>query len=252
MTDSVDCAVHREVLSADLDGEADGLELEAALAHEQDCVGCAQWYREVAAMSRSLRLGSAVGGPDLTASILDAAEDAGLLREPTAPPQHRSRLTLWRIVLGLVALGQLCIGMGQLVGIGTHSHGGADAGGHLFNESTAWNLALGIGFAAAAAWPRTARGLTPAAGAFLLVLVGFSVADLTAGTTTAARVASHALVMVGTVLLFLVDRSSRHHPGHGHRAETDDTTLFGRLDDQAEDLVGDVFIDRRHDPHRAA
>lgn len=246
----VDCAAHREVLSADLDGEADSLDLEAATAHEQSCAGCAQWYREVSTMSRSLRMGSAVGGPDLTASVLEAAAEAGLLTEPAPERHHRNRLTLWRVALALVALGQLCIGLSQLLGMGTHSHGGADGGGHLFNESTAWNLALGIGFAAAAAWPRTARGLTPAACAFLLVLFSFSVADLVAGTTTATRVASHALVLVGTVLLFLVDRAARHSPGHGHRAEADDLTLFGDLTD--DELSGVLTADRRHDPHRAA
>lgn len=243
------CLAHREVLSAALDGEADDLELEAAAAHEEGCADCARWHREVSTMSRSLRLGSAVGGPDLTAGVLAAASEAGLLLEPTPERPHRHRLTVWRVALALVALGQLCIGLSQLLGMGTHSHGGTDGGGHLFNESTAWNLALGIGFAAAAAWPRSARGLTPAACAFLLVLVSFSVADLVAGTTTASRVASHGLVLIGTVLLFLVDRASRHRPDHGHRASADDATLFGDL---ADDDLDAPLPARRHDPHRAA
>ena len=54
-----------------------------------------------------------------------------------------------RAALGLVALAQITIGLTQILGVGTtggHAgHGGELPAGHLFNESTAWNLAVGIG-----------------------------------------------------------------------------------------------------------
>ena len=250
-----DCSTVREVLSADLDGEADPTELAEAERHERRCPGCARWHRETAAMARSLRLGSAVGGPDLTARVLATAEQAGVLPAAARDRVVSGRLTPWRVALALVALGQLCIGLSQLLGMGAHSHGGADGAGHLFNESTAWNLALGVGFAAAAAWPRSARGLLPAALVFLVVLVAYSAADLAAGTTTPVRVASHVLVLLGTLLLLAVDRASRRGPGHGHRADADDLVLFGDLPGaDAEVRPGPSAVDGpdRHFPHRAA
>ncbi len=84
---------------------------------------------------------------------------------------------------------------------------------HLFNESSAWNIALGIGFAAAAVWPRLSSGMLPTSAVFVGVLVLVSVVDLLDGQVDLARIGSHTLVAVGMMLLLLVRKGYRSRPG---------------------------------------
>ncbi|TDV44256.1 hypothetical protein CLV71_114166 [Actinophytocola oryzae] len=49
------------------------------------------------------------------------------------------------------------LALGQLFGVGEHLHGTPPVASHLFNEGTAWNLALGIGLF----WPRSGLALRP-------------------------------------------------------------------------------------------
>ena len=77
---------------------------------------------------------------------------------------------------------------------------------HLFNESTAWNLAVGIGLLWAAFRARGTSGLIPVLGGFVLLLGVYSVQGLAAGTVAATRVAEHGLLLVGLVLLIVINR----------------------------------------------
>ncbi len=114
-----------------------------------------------------------------------------------------------------VAVAQITLGLAQVLGSGpvdaeTAGHGihGA-SGSHLFNESTAWNLALGLGLLWTALRPRATTGMVPVVAGFVVVLGVFSVQDLIAGQATVQRVTSHAILVLGLVLLLVVHRGRR-------------------------------------------
>lgn len=204
----MDCDICREALSARLDGEPEGVPADQVDAHLETCAFCRTWHAEAAALTRSLRVRPATPVPDLTAAILGAAP-------PITPPKPRGSLP--RILLGGVAIAQLTLGMAQVVGSWTMSmHAGHTmGGGHLFNESTAWNLAVGLGLLWTALRPAATSGMLPVLGAFIAVLIPYSASDLLSGTATASRVLSHLILVIGLGLLVLV-----HFGGHGPSGRT--------------------------------
>jgi predicted anti-sigma-YlaC factor YlaD len=130
---------------------------------------------------------------------------------------------LWpRYALGGVAVAQLALALAQFFGVGqaaTHAdHDAVPVASPLFNEGTAWNLALGVGLFWAAFRPRTASGLIPVLGGFLALLIAYSTHDVIAGTAPVTRVAGHGLLVAGLLLLILVHRQSGGaSPGHALR-----------------------------------
>ncbi|MCP2167677.1 putative anti-sigma-YlaC factor YlaD, contains Zn-finger domain [Goodfellowiella coeruleoviolacea] len=180
-------------------------------------------------LNRSLRVRPATTAPDLADEILARAP---------APPQ---RGWVLRAALGVVAVAQLALGLSQLLAVDAaeHSHGAAEMAGHLFNESTAWNLALGIGLGWVALRARDAAGLLPVLSGFVLLLVVLSVHDLITGAATTTRVASHGLLVLGLGLLYAVHRQCRDRgaptPGRPDAATSpdDDIDTDGDLDQPA-------------------
>jgi predicted anti-sigma-YlaC factor YlaD len=83
---------------------------------------------------------------------------------------------------------------------------------HLSHESTAWNLALGLGMLWTAFRPRATVGMLPVMTGFLFVLAGFSAHDLASGAVSVTRIASHGLLVAGLVLLAVVHRQHRRGP----------------------------------------
>jgi predicted anti-sigma-YlaC factor YlaD len=155
-----------------------------------------------------MRVGSVGRTPDLTASILTTVG----VPVPRSRPQRFlrwvSRDHPWRAALAVTALAQLALGLSQIFGIG-HDHGGMVMGteamtGHLFNESTAWNLAVGVGFLFAAWRPAATNGLLPVLATFTGLLTVFVITDSIAGQVTAERVASHAIIAVGVLVTVMV------------------------------------------------
>lgn len=171
--------------------------------HVRTCAACQVWRVRGSALTRSLRLRPAVEVPDLSAAILaDAAVPA---------PGRGS----WaRAALVAVSVAQLGLGLTQLLGAGT-THpghgavGGATIASHLFNESTAWNLAVGVGLLWAALRPRAATGLIPVLAGFVVFLAAYSVHDLVTGAAPVARVAGHGVLVAGLVLVVVVHRRLR-------------------------------------------
>lgn len=195
---SVDCRTCREALSARIDGEAEPEPAEETDAHLAACAACRAWQARAAAMARTLRVREASPVPDLGDAIL-----------ATAPVDTRG---WWpRLGLGVVAVAQLTLALGQLLGTGHEAFTG-----HLFNESTAWNLALGIGLFWAAFRPRAASGLVPVLGGFVLVLLVYSTIDLVSGAVPVTRVAGHGLLVAGLCLLVIVNRRTTRPP-HGNQ-----------------------------------
>ena len=188
-----------------------------------------------ASMPTLNRAATVVNGSAKSPSSLGARDGPGWARRRTCrdrswwpavrspkPHQRRRRGGFRWVRGGLAAAGvaQITVAIAQISGVdfgmvaaGEH---GVMTGAHLLNESTAWSLALGCGMIAAAIWPAAAPGLATVLGVFTAVLAGYVISDTWAGQVTAARVASHAPVIIGLVLVLLVyrervrDRRSAH------------------------------------------
>ncbi|MFD0919476.1 zf-HC2 domain-containing protein [Saccharopolyspora rosea] len=203
----MDCNTYREALSALLDGESSPIPEEQVEAHVAECPACRSWQRRATALTRAMRLRPAEPTPDLARSVLDAA----------GPLLRRRRARRWpRVLLGCVAVCQLALGAAQALGWGHggHEHAAGEwMAGHLFNESTSWNLALGLGMLWTAWRVRASSGLLPVLTAFLVVLTGFSIGDLVGGAVTVDRLATHGLLVLGLVLLLVVHRDHARRPG---------------------------------------
>lgn len=226
MTDNhhVDCSTCREALSARLDGEDESAPTDQVDAHLETCTSCQEWHETSTSLTRTLRVRPATPVPDLTAAILDAAP-------PIIPPAPRGWLP--RTLLGGVAIAQLTLGLAQVLGTGASTHGGHTTGvdsSHLFNESTAWNLALGLGLLWTALRPTATAGMLPVTAAFVAVLVPYSASDLVNGTTTAGRVLSHSLLVAALALLALVHFRDRGPGGRTPLQDSDSTETTGSSD----------------------
>lgn len=169
--------------------------------HLGTCAACRSWHDGAQALRRATVVGAAPVLPDLTEAI------------PGWIPAPRGTRSLARIALGVVAVAQLALAVGQLLGVAT-GFTGMRTGPmveHLAHESSAWNLGMGIGLLWAALRPRAASGQLPLFTGFVLVLTGLSVADVVDGEITAARLLTHVLAVLGALLLFAVHRRHRDH-----------------------------------------
>lgn len=213
------CEDCREALSARLDGETEPAPPEAVDRHVAGCAACRSWFSRAERLHRTILLRPAPPVPDLTAVILE--------RTP-APPRDG-----WpaRIALALVAIAQLGLAFAQLLGVEDHGagHGAESLVGHLSHESSAWNLAVGVGLGWAAVRTKAAAGQLPALTGFVALLLALSAGDLVAGQVTAGRVLTHGLVVLGLVLLFVVNRQHRlrNRPSPATTEETPDSLTAG-------------------------
>ena len=204
------CDRFREAVSARLDGEPLGMSATALETHLASCTDCAGWSAAAARTTRLARM-DVTPVPDL----------ADAITANVALPARRvlRRRHLLRAGLLLAGLAQLAVGLpallGDSLGMAMPQHGA--------HENAAWNLAIGAAFLAAALVPRRAAGLIPLLGTFTVVLGALSVRDLASGAVTAGRLATHAAVLVGLLLLLGLDRAERALPPGGSRhARRDD------------------------------
>lgn len=194
------CERYREAASARLDGEPSPVPAAALEAHLAVCTDCAGWLAVVERSGRALRI-SGLTPPDLSAEIM---RDVVL---PASRLARRQRL----VRLGLAALGfvQWALAMPALFGHNVAMRSGMSMGAHAAHESAAWNLAMGAAFLAVAVKPARAVGTLPILGTFVGVLAVLSVPDVLAGAVEAGRLASHAGVLAGLVLVTLMSRWSK-------------------------------------------
>ncbi|MCX2732415.1 zf-HC2 domain-containing protein [Saccharopolyspora sp. NFXS83] len=192
----MNCESCRNSVSAMLDGEPPEFPEAEVDAHLETCAACRAFQAEAGELTRHLRVRLVAPTPDLAGAVL-----------ARVPRRDRVRGVL-RGALAVAATAQILLALAQMVGVvGLHGHAGhSGMTEHLFNESTAWNLALGVGMLWASWRDRTAGGVLPVLSAFVAALAGFSVHDLIVGAATVERVASHALLLVGLGLLFAVHR----------------------------------------------
>jgi predicted anti-sigma-YlaC factor YlaD len=216
-----------------MDGEPEPVPAEQVDQHLNECADCLAWQQRAIEVTRLVRVREVTPTPDLTQRILD-----------DAPTPLNTRGWSARLALGLIALAQLTLGLTQIFGISPASeHAAHDTGPlatHLFNESTAWNLAIGIGLYWAVFRPRAAAGLIPALAAFTLILVAYSTHDLITGTAPASRIAGHSLLLAALILLITVHRQHRHPtPGQGDTLpEPDTTSTAGQTNPTEHDQTG--------------
>jgi predicted anti-sigma-YlaC factor YlaD len=195
------CAECREVLSAELDGEASELELEAASEHLTRCAACREFAANVARLHRQGRLAPAPKVPDLTPDIMTA------IGAHERAERAASTLGPLRLVLALVAVLEIATALPALV-LGNDS--GLTA--HAARHAGAFALAIGFGFLYAAWRPRRASGLLVVAGALVASLVLASVLDVATGHASSLSEVQHAPEVVGLVTAWLLSRRAGLEP----------------------------------------
>lgn len=211
----VGCEHYREALSARLDGETGPVAPAELDAHLGGCGDCRRWVDAAAAATRLVRTGVAPPAVDVTDEVL-----------PAAPGRWRGRVVVaLRVALGMLGTAQLLLGLLQLTTLrpvsDPHLHGtmvdGATAG-HLWHESAAWNLAVGAGFLWVAARRGRPVGIIPILTVFVAALVVLSAADIWAGRVESTRLASHAFVLTGYLIVLALCRRSLDLLPPRHRA----------------------------------
>jgi predicted anti-sigma-YlaC factor YlaD len=201
----VDCTQCREALSARLDGEESATERGAVDAHLASCAGCRRFADEAARVTRLARTAVATQEPDVVGAVLAAA--------PRSRRPHR--VTVLRVLLGLVGLAQVEVAFVEILGAHASGHGsqgvvlqGASVE-HFAHESAAWNLALGVGFLWVARRSSRTSGMVPTLVTFMAVLTVLVVMDAMAGGVDVARLLAHGLVLIGLILVIVLDRLPR-------------------------------------------
>jgi predicted anti-sigma-YlaC factor YlaD len=233
------CERWREMLSAQLDGEDDPADRVRVDEHLAGCAGCREWLDQAAVVNRLSWSGVVSAVPDLSAGILAAvAADPPRPRRVLAAPAWLTRGWIAAaLYFGLAAIGtvQLILGLAQIGGggeSGEHVHAGVDAAaGHLWNESAAWNVAIGAGYLFIALRRNRPTGLVPMLTAFVGMLLVLSVNDLTGDRVDVTRLVSHGFVILGYLLVVALSRvapetaqppGSRVNGGSSWRASFDE------------------------------
>jgi hypothetical protein len=130
---------------------------------------------------------------------MDPVQIASVVRASTRVPSRPSRLTLARLALVLVAVGQIVIAVPALFYGRDHT-----APMHVAHELGSFDLALAVGFLIAAWRPERARGMSPLVGAVALLLAVTALSDLIGGRTSLGDEAPHLLAVVAWLLLVYV------------------------------------------------
>lgn len=185
----MDCEGARIAISALLDAEESGVQRDALEQHLAGCAGCQLWREEAHEVTRRFRLlPAAVPRPG--SELLDAA--AAATRRWSWP----EAATRTRLALALVALGQIVLTIPALIFGSDHN-----APIHVAHEMGSFDLALAVGFLAAAWRPSRARGMSTIVGVAALALVLTAVIDLAVGRTSPGDEAPHLLAVAGWLLL---------------------------------------------------
>lgn len=194
------CERYREAASARLDGEPIPMPASALEQHLAGCADCAGWLAGAERAGRLLRV-TGQTPPDLTEQILRRVV------LPAARLARRRRL----LRAGLVTLSvvQWALAMPALFGQNIGMRAPMMMGMHAAHESAAWNLAMGASFLAVAIKPGRAIATLPILATFVTVLSVLSIPDVLIGAVEPIRLASHAGVLAGLVLVALMSRFER-------------------------------------------
>jgi hypothetical protein len=160
----------------------------------------------VARVRRLTRVRLAEPEPDLVGAVLAAG--------PPRSVRTRAAAAV-RVALGGLGVEQVALAISGIAASAGPDHGGVVelAGGsaaHLVDESSAWNLAIGVAFLLAAMGSRRVSGMVPVLGV-LGALAALSVFDLL----------GHGLAPAGLVLLMVLGRLADDGGGGAGRATAD-------------------------------
>lgn len=202
-----------------LDGEELPGERAEAEVHLSGCAACALFAERSARVTRMARTDLIEPLPELTAPVRE-------LIEARPAPRRVDWQTPLRVLLAGIGIGQLGLVTSEL--LASAGHGGSVTGmdgatlTHFSHESSAWNLALAVGFLCAAARPTRTRGVVPLVAAFVCGVVILSAVDLAAGMVGGSRLLSHGVAVLGLVALLGLARATARHPGGGPDAASGD------------------------------
>ncbi len=188
--------------SAILDGEDPGESPRARARHERSCPGCREWAARTDALHRSTRVATLAPVPDLSAPILAAIATEPPPR-PRQPRADDGRDAILRSVLAVLAFAQILAALPALFG--------DDAGVpvHAAHHLGSLDLAIGVGFLAAAWRPRLISGLLPVGIALVACTVLTSTVDVLSGNAALGGELQH---VVGIAALAVAWILSRHRP----------------------------------------
>jgi len=201
------CADCREALSARLDDEELPEQRAEVDAHLAGCADCRRYAERAAHITRLARTELVEPVPDVVAAVRHAVP---------GPPARMRWETGLRLLLAGIGVGQLGLATSDVLAAADEHHGADAMSGaslaHFSHESSAWNLALAVGFLCVAARPARTRGMVPLVAAFVGVLTALSVVDLVSNRVEGSRLLSHALVVVGLFALLGLARVAAHRP----------------------------------------
>jgi predicted anti-sigma-YlaC factor YlaD len=186
----MDCDEARQAISALLDGEVPGVELEELDNHLAICEACRSWQEQAHWLTRRVRL-QPLSAPGPSPQLLEA-----VARQRQATRGHLAPMTLVRAGLAAVALTQLALAVSPLLFGQDHS-----APVHVAHEMGAFEVAVSIGFLVAVRRPARAMGMVALMGAAAALLVVTALIDLALDHTSLTDEAPHLLVVAGWLLL---------------------------------------------------
>jgi predicted anti-sigma-YlaC factor YlaD len=191
----MNCEECREVLSAQLDGEAEAVEVADAEEHRRACAGCTAFAQGSARLHRASRLGAAPQVPDLTSRILTAIG--------AEARRGGDRATPLRVVLAAVAVLEIAAALPALFL-------GDDAGlsAHAARHAGSFALAIGVGFLYVAWRPRRATGILVVSAALMSCLVLASILDVATGRAAMLSEMQHLPEVAGVVAVWLLHRET--------------------------------------------
>ena len=181
----VDCTQAIEILSADLDGEAELTEVAAATAHAARCMPCRFLRREMLQMDATLRGDPAPPSPDFASLIVDATRRSAKIRRLVA-----------RVALFVVGLALLADVIPQILSTSSDAH--------MEHHLAVWGLTFSVALLTIALRPSLSRVIRPIATLFALSMLVIAVIDIGRGETPMLAETHHLLEVVGVALIWVL------------------------------------------------
>lgn len=195
----MECAIAREAVSAQLDGEQPPVDPAEVATHLAGCASCRAWLDAANEMTRRVGLAASKPVPDRTEALLTAvlADQAG---------RRARQIGRARIGLIVMAAAQVLFGLSSML-FGPHMQAL-----HLTHELDTFDLALIVGFLTAARRPAHAAGMVALVGVVAVGLLGTAVLDVVEEHTSILNEASHLPAIAGWLLLWRLARLGRLTP----------------------------------------
>jgi predicted anti-sigma-YlaC factor YlaD len=195
-------------MSARLDGEDPRRPAEVIEEHLTGCPECRAWLAGAERLTTAVRaIPAQLTPPDLTERVLaavaaDPVLSAKAARLRAAADAHARRQVL-RLAVALAAAVQLALALPTLVGALL----GNELGTHVGREMASFDVAVAVGFLAAAWRPARARAFVPVALVLAACLAVTSAVDVARGTTAFSHEFGHLVAVVQAGLLWALGRS---------------------------------------------